>query len=62
MAGATPGFGPSVLTWRDVAAWADLTRERPDPWEARALVELSARRAAISSEQNAESHGGHSKA
>lgn len=51
MDGAVTGFGPAIITWSDVNAWSDLTRIRPEPWEARTLVRLSALRAQIIGEQ-----------
>lgn len=47
---ASNGFGPTMITWADIAAWCELTVEILEPWEARAIVTLSARRANILAE------------
>ena len=36
------GFGPANLAWADLRAWADLTGNRPEPWELDALMRLDA--------------------
>lgn len=64
MNGVTPGFGPSQVTWGDLAAWAALTGELLEAWEARTVVRLGALRASILSEEiekQARSHGAHHK-
>lgn len=39
------GWVPARLTWRDVESWSSLTGLRPQPWEARLLIDLGALRA-----------------
>lgn len=38
--GRTAGLGPNPLTWEGIAAWCDLTGNRPAPWEVRAIKAL----------------------
>lgn len=35
------GFGPPMLTWMDLQAWAVMTGNRPQLWEVDALMRLS---------------------
>lgn len=35
------GMGPGPITWRDIAAWQEVTGFPLDPWEARLLRTLS---------------------
>lgn len=37
---ASNGFGPSPLSWQDIAAWAALTGQAPTPWEVSVLRRL----------------------
>ncbi len=50
------GMGPSMIGWADLAAWCELTGEVIEPWEARLLIRLSAKRAAVLSEKTS-NHG-----
>lgn len=34
------GFGPSPLSYQELAAWARLTGSEPGPWEVRALRKM----------------------
>ena len=34
------GFGPAKIGWADIMAWAQLTGNVPEPWEAFALMRL----------------------
>jgi hypothetical protein len=55
------GMGPQVMTWSDLRAWADLTGEAVEPWEARALVRLGITRASVLSEEATKKHGAANK-
>jgi hypothetical protein len=44
---AGTGWGPAVVTWRDLEAWRAVTGGVLAPWEARVLVRLGALRAEI---------------
>jgi hypothetical protein len=50
LAGCESGFGPAIVSWQAMRAWADFMQVDLDPWEARALVKLGEERAAILSE------------
>lgn len=39
---SSTGFGPAVLTWAEIDAFARQTNAITDPWEARSLREMSA--------------------
>lgn len=52
------GFGPAVVTWESLNAWSQLTDTELEPWEARTLIRLGARRAAVMGEEG----GGNAKA
>ncbi|WP_442800902.1 phage tail assembly chaperone [Shinella pollutisoli] len=56
------GMGPPTITWPDVRAWSDLTRERPEPWEARLILRLSGMQARIASERAASPDGSKGRA
>ncbi|MPZ41601.1 MAG: hypothetical protein GEU95_26860 [Rhizobiales bacterium] len=44
------GMGAAVITWETLRAWCELMRLQIRPWEARALIKLSDRRAVIDAE------------
>lgn len=43
------GFSVPGVGWTDLAAWAALTGEQPEPWEARVLVDLGSLKASTDS-------------
>lgn len=45
------GFSPKTIGWGDLSSWCDLTGTALEHWERMALIELSALRAEILSEQ-----------
>lgn len=51
LAGEPAGFGPSIVTWTGLQAWAALTGRQPEPWECEALVRLGILRANILGEE-----------
>lgn len=58
IAGVPPGgFGPQVMPWSDMRAWCELTGERLEPWEARALIRLGIVRVNVLSEEVKSSGG-----
>lgn len=44
-------MAPVTISWRDIAAWCDLTGERLLPWEARLIIRLSVMRATVANEE-----------
>lgn len=55
------GMGPATIAWVDIRAWADLTGEVIEPWEAQLMLRLSAMRAEIVSEDVGKGQGGASR-
>jgi hypothetical protein len=55
------GFGPTVVTWEALQAWSSFMRVVLEPWEAKALIDLGASRAAIMSEDENGGDGGKGK-
>ncbi len=53
---ASNGFGPAMVTWRDLAAWSELTMTQIEPFEARALIRLSLTRAVAMNEDKSVGH------
>lgn len=50
---AQNGMGPAVITWEALAAWCGFMKVTLASWEARALIQLSLKRAEIESETKA---------
>jgi len=36
----TVGFGPSAITWQDIAAWCHVTGNQPQEWEVRGICRI----------------------
>lgn len=51
IAGCEAGWGPAIITWISLDAWCAMTGNALEPWEARALVRLGARRANVLTEE-----------
>jgi len=48
---ACSGMAPPMATWESLSAWCALTRISLEPWEANAMISMSAKRAQISMEK-----------
>jgi hypothetical protein len=48
---ASSGMSYPTITWEGLCAWSLLMHVTLEPWEAELMVDLSARRASISSEK-----------
>jgi hypothetical protein len=44
------GMGPALVTWESLLAWSSFMQITLESWEARALVQLGYKRAAVESE------------